>query len=199
MESAGKEGDNMTTYVALLRGINVSGQKIIKMENLKAIFESLQFQNVKTYIQSGNVIFKTTEEKVDVLKERTESKLKEALGYEVTVMIRTLSELEAVIKQNPFAKSEDLEDGKLYVTFLSKVPTAETVDVLASYKNNVDDVCVLNREVYLLCRKGYGRTLFSNHFLETKLGVLATTRNWTTVNKIASMARREETSKRRPF
>jgi uncharacterized protein (DUF1697 family) len=188
---AEREGDPMTVYVALLRGINVSGQKIIKMEALRAIFASLQFQNVKTYIQSGNVIFESTEDSVDVLQERTESRLEETLGYKVPVMIRTMSELEKVIRQNPFARSENIDDGHLYVTFLSQVPTADAIHGLESYKNDVDDFRVVDREVYLLCRNAYGRSLFSNNFLENKLGVLATTRNWNTVNRIANMIKRE--------
>ncbi len=188
-----KEGDKMTIHVAFLRGINVGGRKVIKMDNLKAIFESLQFQNVKTYIQSGNVIFETAEDSVAVLQNKIESKLEEVLGYTVTAIIRTASELDEVIQRNPFAGTVD--DGMLYVTFLSKEPSAEEIDRLASHKSDVDDFRLLNREVYLVCRKGYGRSVFSNSFLENKLGVLATTRNWQTVNRIASMIR-DETAKR---
>lgn len=176
----------MTIYIAFLRGINVGGQKIIKMEKLKDIFESLQFQNVKTYIQSGNVIFESTEESTDILC-KMETELEHILGDKVTCIIRTVDELEEVIKQNPFSTSEDIE--KQYVTFLDRKPTAEAAARLMSYKNDVDDFYVINREVFLLCGKGYGKTKFSNHFLESKLDVLATTRNWKTVNKILNMIR----------
>ena len=176
----------MTTYIAFLRGINVGGQKIIKMEKLKEIFESLQFQNVKTYIQSGNVMFESTEDSPDILC-KIEAELESVLGYKVTSIIRTADELEKVIEQNPFSTSECFE--KQYVTFLYGEPAAEAVDRLMSYKNDVDDFCVTHREVFLLCGKGYGKTKFSNHFLESKLDVLATTRNWKTVNKILNMIR----------
>jgi len=174
----------MTTYIAFLRGINVGGQKIIKMEKLKEIFESLQFQNVKTYIQSGNVMFESTEDSPDILY-KIEAELESVLGYKVTSIIRTADELEKVIEQNPFSTSECFE--KQYVTFLYGEPAAEAVDRLMSYKNDVDDFCVINREVFLLCGKGYGKTKFSNHFLESKLDVLATTRNWKTINKVLNM------------
>lgn len=176
----------MTTYIAFLRGINVGGQKIIKMEKLKEIFESLQFQNVKTYIQSGNVMFESTEDSPDILC-KIEAELESVLGYKVTSIIRTADELEKVIKQNPFSTSEGFE--KQYVTFLHGEPAAEAVDRLMSYKNDVDDFCIINREVFLLCGKGYGKTKFSNHFLESKLDVLATTRNWKTINKVLNMMR----------
>lgn len=176
----------MTTYIAFLRGINVGGQKIIKMEKLKEIFESLQFQNVKTYIQSGNVMFESTEDSPDILC-KIEAKLESVLGYKVTSIIRTADELEKVIEQNPFSTSEGFE--KQYVTFLYGEPAAEAVDRLMSYKNDVDDFYVINREVFLLCGKGYGKTKFSNHFLESKLDVLATTRNWKTINKVLNMIR----------
>ncbi|MFP3122765.1 DUF1697 domain-containing protein [Ectobacillus funiculus] len=176
----------MTIYIAFLRGINVGGKKIIKMEKLKDIFKSLYFQNVKTYIQSGNVIFDSPEESADILY-KIETELENVLGYKVTSIIRTADELEEIIKQNPFSASEDVE--KQYVTFLHREPTVEAADRLMSYKNDVDDFCVTHREVFLLCGKGYGKTKFSNHFLESKLDVLATTRNWKTVNKILNMIR----------
>jgi uncharacterized protein (DUF1697 family) len=180
----------MNIHVAFLRGINVGGRKVIKMQDLKSIFESLEFHNVRTYIQSGNVIFAAAEERPLDLQIRIERKLEEVLGYKVTAIIRTARELEQVIQGNPFVGNAD--DGMLYVTFLSEAPTAEAIEQLASYRNGVDDVHVVNREAYLMCRNGYGRTLFSNNFLESKLGVQATTRNWQTVNRIASMVKTDD-------
>ncbi|KPV55837.1 hypothetical protein QJ48_31120 [Paenibacillus sp. A3] len=180
----------MNTYVAMLRGINVSGQKIIKMDRLKSIFESMQLQEVSTYIQSGNVIFQTTETDKIVLRGRIESTLKESLGYDIPVVIRSNDELDEVVRRNPFAVTELLEDEKVYVTFLASQPTAEAVEHFESYNNDVDDFRVLNREVYILSRKGYGKSLFSNNFVEKKLKVAATTRNWETVNKLADLSRR---------
>jgi uncharacterized protein (DUF1697 family) len=182
----------MNIHVAFLRGINVGGRKVIKMQDLKALFESLDFHNVRTFIQSGNVIFAAAEE-LD-LQNRIERKLEEVFGYKVTAIIRTARELEQVIQGNPFVGSAD--DGMLYVTFLAEAPTAEAIDRLASHKDGVDDVHVVNREVYLVCRNGYSKTMFSNNFLESKLRVQATTRNWQTVNRIASMARSDDSSNR---
>ncbi|WP_019424496.1 DUF1697 domain-containing protein [Paenibacillus sp. OSY-SE] len=176
----------MNKYVALLRGINVSGQKIIKMDALKSIFEALAFQNAKTYIQSGNVIFEASVTEPELLAESIEKQLRVELGYEITVVVKTLSELEEVIQHNPFTENEASE-GKLYVSFLSKEPVAEDLAALLSVQNGVDEIRALEREVYILCRQGYGKSQFSNNFIEKKLRVPATTRNWQTVNKLANM------------
>lgn len=180
----------MTIYLAMLRGINVSGHKIIKMDNLKRIFESLEFEHVKTYIQSGNVIFHTAKKSTAALQDTIEKKLKEELGFEVTVFVKTMNELENVIKHNPYDVNEFKENEKIYVTFLSEEPAADAIDALQSLNNGVDEYQIHNREVYILIRNNnYGRSLFSNNFLEKKLKVLATTRNWQTVNKLVGLSR----------
>lgn len=180
---------NATTYIALLRGINVNGQKLIKMDHLKSIFESMPVSRVRTYIQSGNVLFEAEERNSDRIRESIESKLKDALGYKVDVVVRTKDELERTVAGNPFEEDgAPADDGKIYVSFLSEKPTAEALRVLASFQSDVDEYRAAGREVYIRCRGQYGKSLFSNNFLEKKLGVIATTRNWQTVNKLVSMA-----------
>ncbi|TMV50762.1 DUF1697 domain-containing protein [Paenibacillus mesophilus] len=179
---------NATTYIALLRGINVNGQKLIKMDHLKSIFESMPVSRVRTYIQSGNVLFEVEDRGTDQIRESIESKLKDALGYKVDVVVRTKDELELTVADNPFEEDGAPDDGKIYVSFLSEKPTAEALRVLASFQSDVDEYRVAGREVYIRCRGQYGKSLFSNNFLEKKLGVIATTRNWQTVNKLVSMA-----------
>ncbi|MBW7477126.1 DUF1697 domain-containing protein [Paenibacillus oenotherae] len=177
----------MGIYAALLRGINVSGQKIIKMDHLRAIFESLQFRQVRTYIQSGNVIFEAVEDDKGLLRTLIESKLKEVFGFDVTVVIRTHDELEESVRNNPYSSLELQKDERVYVSYLAAEPKAEAAEELLKFRNDIDDYEVIGREVYILSRKGYGKSLFSNNFLEKKLGVAATTRNWETVNKIAAL------------
>ncbi len=104
------------TYIALLRGINVSGQKIIKIDELRKLFESLGFKNVKTYIQSGNVIFNSQIESIDKIVKLIEKKIKEVFSFDVTVIIRNRDELGKIIQTNPFSKTKPIE--KLYVIFL---------------------------------------------------------------------------------
>lgn len=178
----------MTVYIALLRGINVSGQKIIKMEHLRAVFEEMQFGQVRTYIQSGNVIFEAAEQDTSLLEEQIEQKIQQVYSFQVPVIVRTSRELELVVEQNPFDITELSANEKVYVSLLSQEPSAEAVQVLETFKSGIDDFHIHGREVYILVRAGYGESLFSNNFLEKKLKVSATTRNWATVNKLNAMA-----------
>ncbi|MBD0383018.1 DUF1697 domain-containing protein [Paenibacillus sedimenti] len=178
----------MPKYVSLLRGINVSGQKIIKMDHLRGIYESMNFGQVISYIQSGNVIFNSTEEDVGLLRDRIQSELARVFVFEVPVVVRTPKELEEVVSRNPFLDVNASENESLYVAFLAKEPSAEAIVKLNTYQNEIDQYHVLRREVYILCRKGFGKSQFSNNFLEKKLAVTATTRNWETVNKLIQLA-----------
>ncbi len=178
----------MTAYLALLRGINVSGQKMIKMDHLKSIFEAMQFQHVRTYIQSGNVVFQSADREPEALGARIEQRLKADLGYEIPVVVRTIRELEAVIAGNPFRTRLPGQAKNLYVSFLSREPEAGAIEKLP-FSNGADELQIVNREVYLLCPDGYGKTPFSNSFLESKLGVSATTRNWNTLNKLVELSK----------
>ncbi|WP_409340774.1 DUF1697 domain-containing protein [Paenibacillus sp. MBLB4367] len=179
----------MTTYIALLRGINVSGQKLIKMAHLKTVIESLSFERVRTYIQSGNLLFESGERDTDALSGLIQKKIKEVYGFDVPVAVRTAGELDAVISGCPFETEDLKEKGKLYVSFLSTEPSAAATLKLLAFQSEVDDYRVQGRELYLLCRESYGKSLFSNNFVEKKLGVTATTRNWETVNKLAGLAK----------
>lgn len=113
----------------------------------------------------------------------------ETLGFEVPVVLRTLEELEATLTNNPFKNRNLLENEKLHVTFLSKIPTKEATEFLNSYKDETDEVKILSDNIYILCRNGYGNTKFSNTFLEKKMKVKGTTRNFTTLNKIIEMGK----------
>ncbi len=177
----------MITNVALLRGINVSGQKIIKMETLKKAFESLHYARVTTYIQSGNVVFASAETTTAVLQKQIENKLLKVFGYEVAVIVKTTKEIEKVLQQNPFKKVQTNKGEKLYISFLAAVPAKAAAENLAAVKNDVDEIRLSGSEVYILCRNGYGKSLFSNTFIEKKLAVSATTRNWDTVQKLLSL------------
>ena len=173
-------------YVALLRGINVSGHKIIKMEVLRQYFAMSNFSNIVTYIQSGNVLFDTMMNDEEALKSIIENKLETELGYHVSVILRAQIEFFEIIKNNPFSLLA-VEDGrKLSVTFLSGKPLDELVNGLPSKSGESDEIRFVNREAYLLC-KAYHETKFSNSFLEKKLSLQATTRNWATVNKLSTL------------
>jgi uncharacterized protein (DUF1697 family) len=179
----------MKTYISLLRGINVSGQNRIGMPELKRLFESLNLVNVRTYIQSGNVVFDWTEQEPLSLASVIELELEKSLGVSVRVLLREKEEFEKIIGRNPFVNQRKEDPEKLHVTFLSEAPSEINLSKLIPSKDTTDEFIVYGREIYLFCPNGYGRTKYSNTFFERKLGVTATTRNWKTVNALYEMAK----------
>ncbi|MCL5992285.1 MAG: DUF1697 domain-containing protein [Bacteroidetes bacterium] len=178
----------METYISILRGINVSGQKKIQMADLKALYEELKLKEVITYIQSGNVIFKA-EKKLSgtELSKRIEKKIFEKYNFDVPVIIRTISEMKKVLSVNPFLKQKGIDIESLYVTFLAETPMKADLEKIVKLDYTPDKFIIIGKEVYLHCPNGYGRTKLNNNFFENKLKVAATTRNWNTVNKLVEM------------
>lgn len=179
----------MQTYITILRGINVSGQKMINMEALKTLMKDLGFQNIKTYIQSGNLIFE--HEKVDLyeLAKQIEEQILQQYGFQVTVIIRTPGDFEHIINNNPFLITRKEDTNKLHVTFLSSEPKEEYLAKITRPENIPDEFVISGDHVFVFCPNGYGNSKISNTFFENKLKVTATTRNWKTVMKLAEMAR----------
>jgi uncharacterized protein (DUF1697 family) len=174
-------------YLAFLRGINVTGYKIIKMEALRKMFEALGYENVKTYIQSGNVSFEAPKSKDEVLSKTIETEIRKTFGFDVPVIIRTVPEIESIMKNNPFKKLMADGNARLHVTFLSASPEAKLKASLNDHKESKDLFHLKDKDVYILCYKGYSDSVFSNAFIEKKLGVGATTRNWVTINKMLTL------------
>jgi uncharacterized protein (DUF1697 family) len=179
----------LQTYVSMVRGINVGGKKV-KMDDLKELYRSLDFNDVISYIQSGNVVFRTKNTKTSVLIDIIEDTIDKELDLDVKVLIRTKKELKNIINGNPF-RNEDIK--YLYVTFLSDIPSKKLIKDLNNNfdfnKNNKSDkFCISEKEIYLYLPNGYGRTKLSNNFFEKKLGISATTRNWRSVNKLFDIA-----------
>lgn len=179
----------MTRYIAFLRGVNVSGHRIIKMEELKKMFESLKFKNVKTFIQSGNVVFDSSEKDFDFLGKKIEKHLHKSLGYEVTTVLRTISEIGEIIKFNPFKKSKIDKTVSLYLTFLYEEPSEDLKKSLIASSDDIVTFKIMGKEVYTLYQRSNAKHPFSNNFVEKKLKVSATTRNWTVINKILVFAK----------
>jgi uncharacterized protein (DUF1697 family) len=178
----------METYIAILRGINVSGQKLIPMQALKALFEELNFQQVSTYIQSGNVLFRAEPADAQVLAAQIENSILERFQCQVPVLIRTAADLQAAIGRNPFLQQNNPDTDKMHVTFLADHPTQARIGQLSNGQYEPDQYHISGREVFLYCPQGYGRTKLNNTFFETKLGVRATTRNLKTVRQLISLA-----------
>jgi uncharacterized protein (DUF1697 family) len=176
-------------YISILRGINVSGQKKIKMADLKSLYESLGFQNVVTYIQSGNVIFDANVQIKSDIKARIEKAIDTKYKFHVPVEIRTNHEIGDIIKNHPFGSVDLAEDGaKVLVTFLSSEPSEIKISDIQKYVTPPEQLVVREKEVYLYCPNGYGKSKLSNTFLESRLGVEATTRNMKTVHKLYELS-----------
>lgn len=177
----------MIQYLAILRGINVSGKNKIKMEDLRTLLRSLDFQEVQTYIQSGNIVFATAKMSTTTLAEKIHQLILKKYGYDVPVLVKTKAELKAVATQNPFLndRSEDIKF--LHVTFLAENPETEKWELIDNEKYKPDEFQVSERALYVFCPNGYGRTKLNNNFFEKKLKTTATTRNWKTVMKLAEM------------
>ena len=175
----------MTTFISMLRGINVSGQKKVGMKVLKELYEAMGFGQVRTYIQSGNVVFEYPDTDRSTLVSKIERGIEGRFGFEVPVVIRTKDELRRLITNSPFVGKEGT---KVHVTFLSAEPVKLATEEINVAKDEAEEFCISGREIYLFCPNGYGATKLSNAFLERKLKVSATTRNWRTVNTLLSMA-----------
>lgn len=175
----------MTIYISILRGINVSGQKKIRMEDLKALYQELDFSEVITYIQSGNVIFKTSHNiSISGLSEKIEKAIEVKYHFHVPVIIRTADEMHQILSSNPFLNEAGTDREKLHVTFLEEEPQSEDIDTIRKTEFSPDRFLIIGKEVYLYCPDGYGNTKLSNTFFEKKLHLKATTRNWKTVNNM---------------
>ena len=174
------------TYIALLRGINVSGQKIIRIEELKKMLEYLGFENVKSYIQSGNFVFNSKISNQEKIIKLIGNKIKEMFLFDVSVILRTHNDLLKILKNNPFVTNKPPE--RLYVAFLSDAVDKSCGKLLIPYKSKDEEFHIAENEIYLYYADGAGRTKLSNNIIETKLGVKATTRNWNTVNKLYELS-----------
>lgn len=178
----------LVSYIFMIRGINVGGHKIVKMDALRKSFEKLGFKDVQTYVQSGNVVAKAPKQVTVALEEKVRKQILKDFGHEVTVMVRSAEEMEAVIRANPFAKDASNDVTRLHVTFLSEIPESGGVKLLAKISAGADKYHCCGREVYLYCPGGYGESKLSNNALEKALSRNGTTRNWNTVNKLRDMA-----------
>lgn len=171
----------MSRYVAFLRAINVGGHKIIKMDDLKKIFQSFGLENVQTFIQSGNIIFESKATKTSSLERKIESQLEKALDYKVEIFLRTIQEVTAIASKSPFKPKEG---ENVHIVFLNEKPDNTMKQALMAFRSEADDFSLKGREVYNLRRKR-DQSVFSNMFMEKTLKVPATSRNLTTIQKIA--------------
>lgn len=179
----------MAQFISLLRGINVGGNRKIKMADLKALYESLQLTAVITYIQSGNVIFSSTDNDKKQLKTNIEQAIEQQFGFDVAVDIRTPAELAEIFSALPFKNINVAEYGsKILISFLSSEPKAENIAEVLSCVQLPERLVVIKDCVYVDYPNGCGRTKLSNVNIEKKLKVTATARNLKTVAKLIALA-----------
>ncbi len=173
----------MQQYIAILRGINVGGNRKILMVDLKNLFKKLGFANVTTYIQSGNVIFEANEKDQKVIAEKISNAILEQYGFEVPTVVITYKELAEAIKLNPFYK-KDVDIDRLHLTFLKEVPSQVIFE--GDYKK--DKFKISGKNAFIYCDGKYHESKLTNTFFEKRLQISATTRNWKTVLKLAELA-----------
>lgn len=185
----------MSIYVALLRGINVGGKNKIKMADLKSMFEAIGMCKVKTYIQSGNVLFESDEEE-EPLRLKLEKEIEVTFGFAINVILRTAEELKKVAENCPFSKDEIAEaeatagGESLYVAFLHQKPSREGIARIEAYKSIYEEYKLVDRDMFLLFPQSILKSKLANNL--QKLDVSVTVRNWKTVNKLVYLVNEME-------
>ncbi len=177
----------MFTHLILLRGINVSGHNIIKMEALKKALETAGFTDVKTYIQSGNVFVTTPEENPNQVGFDITLVISKTFGHDVPAIVISKNDLEACFVNNPFLKRDNADTKKLYVAFVSKTLTPNSIHDLKISQIKPDEVAIDTNRIYIKYDNSPAKTRLDNKYIEKKLAVISTIRNWNTVSKLLEM------------
>jgi uncharacterized protein (DUF1697 family) len=175
----------VNAYVALFRGINVGGKNILPMKDLVGILEGMGCEKVKTYVQSGNAVFRAKENQTKKIAEEISSKILESHGFKPKVLLIEATELENAVKNNPFKTTE----GKtLHLFFLESTPVEPNLDELEDVKSNTEEFKLGKNIFYLYAPDGIGRSKLAAK-VEKVLGVPVTARNWNTVSKLFAMVK----------
>jgi len=175
-------------YVAFLRGINVGGHKKIKMADLRLIFERLGYNDVKTYIQSGNVVFKTDVDDQRKLEKQISEAIGIDFGFKVPVLVKTRTELYNIMKNNPFDDPEDLATNKIYFVLMKGIPAKEDIKTTSAIIFNNEKFKITAACVYLRYALGAGKAKCNSNFFESKLNVISTSRNYRTMTKLIELS-----------
>jgi uncharacterized protein (DUF1697 family) len=179
----------MHTYISFLRGVNMTGHNSIRMADLSLLYESLGFKENKTFIQSGNVIFKTDKQIAEKkIAEVIENGINEKYGYNVPAMIRSTNELRALFLSNPYLEIPGFDPSKMAVIFLHEIITSDQEGKMRNINYPPDKYQLSEKEIFIYCPNGFGRTKLYTNFFEAKMGVTGTARNWKTVTAILKLA-----------
>src|SRR5450755_1423488 len=178
---------DMPVIISLLRAVNLAGHNKVKMDALRALYESLGFRNAQTYVQSGNVIFKSNAQDMVRLGKRIEDGIEKSFGFRTGVVLRSSAELKDIIRRNPFAKRSGIEPNKLVVSFLAGEPAPEAREKVLQIKVGPEELYLDGRELYIYYRDGIGTSKLTPALLERAIKVSGTARNWNTVTKLLEM------------
>lgn len=182
----------MKVVISMLRGINLAQHRRVKMDALRALYESLGLRDPQTYVQSGNVLFKTGERSLAALRKRIEEAIEQSFGFHSDVILRTTSELKDVVAHNPFATRSGIEPGKLVVTFLVSDPSSEAREKFLALKADPEELRINGRELYIYYPNGMGRSKLSPALIERALKISGTARNWNSVTQLLALAENME-------
>ena len=177
----------MTTHLALLRAINVSGHNMIKMEALKTMLENIGFTNVRTYLQSGNVFVDTEEESASKVGFIIKQEIFKVFGHEVYTIVIKKEDLELCLKNSPFLKEKDVDTKKLYVAFTSVELKKENINDLKISQFKPDEASIDGNRIFIKYAVGAGKTRLEGKYIEKKLNVIVTMRNWNTITNLLNM------------
>ena len=175
----------METYIALLRGINVSGQKKIPMAELRELLNRLEFKNVQTYIQSGNVVFQLKKTDNNVLSKKISEAIQKHFDFLVPVLVITHAELKSIFNNCPFPQEKK---EKSYFTLLTNEPNKDVISALHDLNYPEEEIILTNKCVYFFSEKSYGKVKYNNNLIERKLKVAATSRNYNTMKKLLELS-----------
>ena len=182
----------MPVLISLLRGVNIGGHRKVTMDGLRALYQSLGFECVHTYINSGNVLFRATERDQVRLRNRIERAIESAYGFRVDVILRMPSDLRQVMATNPFAARPGMEPGKFAIHFLASEPSAAARNQVLAIDAAPEELRIEGRELYIYFPNGMARPKLSMPLLEKTLKTPGTSRNWNTVRKLLEIAERLE-------
>ena len=177
----------MTSFVALLRGINVGGNKLVAMPELVKFVEGLKFTEVKSLLQSGNVVFKSKSTSAKEIEDLLESKVEKRFGHAIEFFVRDAKEWQAIVLGNPFAEEAEKDPSHLVVMCLKAAPKADAVKALKAAVRGREYFEVKGSTLYVVYPDGIGESKFTNAVMDSKLGTRGTGRNWNTVKKIAAL------------
>lgn len=177
----------METYIGLLRGINVSGQKLIKMDQLRNSLSKLGYDNIQTYIQSGNIVFESDEKDQQKLQQDIHDNILDTFGFDVPVLIRSKKQWRETFENNPYLNESNEDITKLYVTLLEQEPTDENFEQLKEFHSGPEEFMKVGLNLYIFYSNGAGKSKLDHNTIERKLKVTATSRNWKTTTRLMEM------------